>query len=139
MLRLFLDTEFNSFHGSLISIAVVADDGREFYAVVDVPAQPHPWVAEHVLPILNAPPVGYQVAQERLHRFLATISGPIQVIADWPEDHAHFLTMLCFEGGRALAKSVFAILAPPPREPKPVQPHNALSDARALRNAWLTA
>jgi hypothetical protein len=39
-----LDTEFNSHGAELISIARASDDGNEFYGVVGIPAQPHPWV-----------------------------------------------------------------------------------------------
>lgn len=55
-MRYFLDTEFNERPGviDLISLAIVADDGREFYAEsTDFdPASANPWVAENVLPRL---------------------------------------------------------------------------------------
>jgi len=55
-MRYFLDTEFNEDGHAieLISIAVVAEDGREFYAVsADFePKKCNPWVVDNVLPKL---------------------------------------------------------------------------------------
>lgn len=56
MTRWFLDTEFNE-NGrtiELISIALVSDDGREFYAVSSEfdPQTCNDWVKQHVLPRL---------------------------------------------------------------------------------------
>jgi hypothetical protein len=137
MTTLFLDTEFNSFQGELISIALVADDGREFYVVVSVPSAPHPWVAQHVLPVLGAPPMGWDAAVAALHHFLAAFED-VRVVADWPADHAWFFHMLDLGDGRRLSGTFVAVLTDPPSEPAPEKPHNALSDARALRRAFRT-
>lgn len=51
-MRLFIDGEWNSFGGDLISLALVAEDGREWYEVLDC-VDPHPWVAENVIPKLG--------------------------------------------------------------------------------------
>ncbi len=63
MTNYFLDTEFNDDGRTidLISIGIVTDDGREFYAVnQDVELhRVHPWVRENVLPQL--PPYGDKV------------------------------------------------------------------------------
>jgi hypothetical protein len=51
--KLFLDTEFTGLHQhtTLVSLALVADTGEEFYAEVDDydETQINPWLAEHVL------------------------------------------------------------------------------------------
>src|SRR4051812_14489044 len=52
-LDIFMDAEFNGFGGDLISIALVCADGQEWYEVAEVPAEPHPFVVEHVLPVLG--------------------------------------------------------------------------------------
>jgi len=58
-LKYFLDTEFSEHDRTieLISIGIVAEDGREFYAVnsrfPDIPV--NPWVKEHVIPNLFSP------------------------------------------------------------------------------------
>jgi hypothetical protein len=46
--RFWIDTEFNEYHGALISLALVAEDGREWYGVryCDDPGW---WVREHVM------------------------------------------------------------------------------------------
>jgi hypothetical protein len=50
--KLWIDTEFNEYRGALISLALVAEDGREWYGVryCDDPGW---WVGEHVMPHLN--------------------------------------------------------------------------------------
>lgn len=56
-MRYFLDTEFceDGKTIDLISIGIVAEDGREFYAVSNDfnPHECNDWVKEHVLPVLN--------------------------------------------------------------------------------------
>ncbi len=56
MSRFFFDTEFNEDGRTidLISIGVVAEDGREFYAISTEfdPVRCNPWVRENVLPLL---------------------------------------------------------------------------------------
>ena len=49
---LFIDCEFNEFKGELISMALVSEDGKEFYEVLPC-KNPGDWVKENVLPILN--------------------------------------------------------------------------------------
>ena len=50
-MKLWIDTEFNEYKGALISLALVAEDGREWYGVryCDDPGW---WVNEHVMPYL---------------------------------------------------------------------------------------
>jgi hypothetical protein len=45
----FLGTEFNGFGGALISLALVREDGAEFYAATAC-ANPRSWVKENVIP-----------------------------------------------------------------------------------------
>src|SRR5574343_1488800 len=53
--RMWIDTEFNEYRGELISLALVSEDGREWYGVrfCDAPGW---WVREHVMPHLNQEP-----------------------------------------------------------------------------------
>ena len=90
-MRYFLDTEFYEDGKTidLISIAVVADDGREFYAVSQE-AQLHrviPWVRTNVLPHL--PRYGdpawmprYVIA-DALRSFVGEVVRGLAVIASW--------------------------------------------------------
>ena len=134
--RLYLDTEFNSHRGELISIGIVSGAGAEFYAIAAIPADPHPWVAEHVLPFLDGEPIGRDAVGEALRQYLLPL-GDLMVYADWPADFEHFFSLLT---GRqfmhAYVPNMAAIMQTPPRPPRSINPHNALSDARALREAW---
>jgi hypothetical protein len=131
---LYLDTEFNGFGGELISLALVPADRDlpEFYAVRRIPEDVHPWVREHVLPALNESAIGAGAFQNAFWDYLLGLP-PFMVIADWPEDIAHFCQQICAEGGRHLPITPFFHLVR--SEPlSPEIPHNALSDARALRD-----
>lgn len=131
-MNFYLDVEFNG-HGSpeLISLAIAAPDGKHWYGIAGVPANPHPWVKEHVLPYLHAMDPTSAPFRASLHEYLASRAGNI-LYADWPDDFAHLMRVMSgpsYEqsfvvdiGMQLLAES----------DPKPAIPHNALSDAIAL-------
>lgn len=132
-MRLWIDCEFNSFQGQLISLALVADNGDEFYEVLWC-GDPHPWVAEHVMPILGQMPISKERFQQKLQTFLNQYVD-IHVIADWPEDIKHFCESLITGPGYRLNT--------PPLTMEVVRidsgselPHNALWDARAFRDEY---
>lgn len=135
-MRLFLDTEFNEFGGELISMALVTDDGREWYQVRKMTTASGEWVAEHVIPKLekDAIPDGHFVAS--FHAFIGQFDG-CEVVADWPADFEHF-TRLLSEAGRDLGFRIpiecTMRLVRGDDTITPDNPHNALSDARALRD-----
>ena len=52
-MRYFLDTEFNGFGGALLSLALVPEDGDEFYVTLDCPDPLDPWVERNVIPYLD--------------------------------------------------------------------------------------
>lgn len=131
-MRLFLDCEFNEFQGDLISMALVAEDGREWYGVLPC-ENPGAWVAQHVMPILGKFPIGKSTFQLSLRDYLAQFDT-IHVVADWPEDIVHFCqTLITGPGWRLdtppLTMEVLRIDAPSEL------PHNALADARGIRAA----
>lgn len=132
-MRLFLDCEFNEFQGELISMALVAEDGREWYEALPCEA-PKPWVAEHVMPIIGKTPLATKKALTMsLSAFLAQF-GTVHIVADWPEDIAHFCEALIIGPGwrtetPPLTLEVLRI------EVESELPHNALADARAIRIA----
>lgn len=133
-MRLFLDTEFASFRGSLISMALVGD-GCEWYEVREIPADMHPWVRENVLPVLGKTPIGDAAFRASLRAFLSQWSR-VTVVADWTEDLAHFFDALAMPDGNALPLRVTAeLIDSPPLSPE--VRHNALSDAKALRLAYV--
>src|SRR5215204_5037452 len=84
-LDIVLDAEFNGFGGGLISIALVCEDGQEWYEVAEIPAEPHPFVAQHVLPVLRKEPIGRDRFAQSLAAFLVSVPEPV-IIADWPDD-----------------------------------------------------
>lgn len=129
-MTLFLDTEFNGFHGPLISIALVSDDGDEFYGVRHLPPKLRQWVKKNVVPNLNQSPEDDTVLRGRLAAFLHGHARET-IVADWPLDFSHLLSFLCFDDQRAGPSALNMRLVP--QEPLPsVIPHNALFDARAL-------
>ena len=75
-MKIWIDCEFNEFGGDLISMALVAEDGREFYDVLEC-KNPGPWVAKNVMPFLKF--------QKYLFKFLNELVS-IHLIANWPED-----------------------------------------------------
>jgi hypothetical protein len=135
-MRLFLDSEFNGFGGDLISMALVADDGAEWYEVLDIKQAMDPWVVEHVLPVLNKAPVSRSDFMDSFSRFIWRYSG-CELVADWPADFSHFCNLLSWSGAQAgfripLECSMRLLRGSPDISPE--IPHNALSDARALRD-----
>jgi hypothetical protein len=137
-MTLFLDCEFNGFGSNeLISIALVSDqDSPEdpLYAVLSIPSDPKPWVAQNILPNLSQAPEGLPSLQARLLKYLHAHPGET-VIADWPEDFIHLMNLLTLPGGRWHAIALTMRLLPG-LEITSQRPHNALSDARALMEAF---
>lgn len=128
-----LDTEFSEFKGELISIAL-AGKSSEFYAVRHLPETMHPWVRENVVPILGKEPEDDITIKRRLSQFLLDRPG-IEIVADWPEDFSHFMNLLCEPEGMRWPSGDIRMRLVHGLRAKPVIPHNALSDARALLKA----
>jgi hypothetical protein len=138
-MRLFLDTEFNGFGGKLISMALVPEDKTkpEFYKELHITEQLHPWVRENVVPHLILPPIGYGEFQNALANYLWNVGESI-IIADWPDDIRYFCESLITGPGQMinLMNNVkfeldFGI------EYESLVPHNALHDARAIRDFYM--
>ena len=142
-MRYFLDTEFNGFDGELISLALVPEYGdQEFYAVLPLPDELHPWVAKHVVPYLDNVPQALRNRVDRagaahgLAAYLAGDRDPV-IVADWPDDIALFCRLLVT--GPAEIVDIGSVRFEFLRSPgfstavNSRVPHNALHDARALR------
>ena len=135
-MKVWIDTEFNDFRGELISMALVAEDGREFYEVLDC-LTPSPWVAENVMPILHKAPVARLVLQKRLFQFLMEYDD-VHLIADWPEDIAHFCNTLITGPGQRIGTPPLTLeIRRDMDDAVSAIPHNALEDARSLRDEYL--
>lgn len=131
-MRLFLSCEFNEFKGDLISMALVSEAGHEWYEVVPC-ENPGQWVAEHVMPILEKAPLPDPAAlTSSLFAFLRQFDT-VHIVSNWPEDIAHFCQALITGPG-------YRIDTPPLTmevlrvEVESALPHNALNDARGLRD-----
>lgn len=135
-MKIWIDTEFNSYKGALISMALVAEDGRQFYESLGC-EQPDPWVAEHVMPIICRETVSIQEFQYQLQQFLMQFDR-LELIADWPEDIAHFCQALITGPGTRLDTPPLTMRVVREDAPSKV-PHNALWDAIGMRDANIGA
>jgi len=136
MKTLYLDTEFNGFGGALISMALVPEDTTipEFYKELDMREQLHPWVKENVVPHLVLAPCTRHEFQQALGEYLWRI-GNCVIIADWPDDIKYFCDSLILGPGQMMAfipNLKFELDQDIKYES--VVPHNALHDARAIRD-----
>ena len=144
-MRYSLDTEFNGFGGALLSVALVPADGsEEFYVTIAHDAPLDPWVERHVIPFLDMVPQSLQsprltrrAAAEALASWLAQDDAP-EIIADWPEDLAQLAMLLVTGPGQMLAVPPLTLRFEPLNNfstaANSAVPHNALHDARALRD-----
>ena len=147
-MRYFLDTEYNGWGGSLLSLALVPDEGEELYLTLDWEGTLEEWVERNVVPFLDmvpdnlvSPRLSRADAARSLAHYLAGDQEPV-IVADWPEDIALFNSLLLTGPG--------TMIEVPPLTFKFVElsgfstaanskvPHNALHDARALRDHILT-
>lgn len=136
-MKLFLDCEFTNFQGHLISMALVAENGDEFYEVVNFSyIDCHPWVMDNVVPILNKDKIPYQDFQRKLSAFLRQYDT-IEVIADWPEDFYHFTMALLTGPGNMMTVPKLTMTLERRLQYVSANPHNALNDAQAIKAAYL--
>jgi hypothetical protein len=144
--RYFLDTEYNGTGGALLSLALVPDDGEELYVTLATDDPIVDWVQKNVMPYmdtvpqaLTCPRLSRSDAAGALERYLRH-DDKVVVIADWPEDVAQFCNLMITGQGdmidvrdvtfRLLPISNFSTAA------NSKVPHNALHDARALRDHY---
>lgn len=140
----FLDTEFNGFGGALLSLALVPEDGEEFYVTLDCADPIFPWVERNVVPYLDTVPVGLvsprlsrRAAADALSAYLAADLAP-ELVADWPEDITQFCALLMTGPGTMVPVPPLTFRLVPLQGFSPAVnsavPHNALHDARSLRD-----
>ena len=124
--------------GQLISLALVSEKSPdEFYGVLPFLDPVHPWVAEHVVPLLDRVPEPPEEFRLRLRFFLEKHAGQ-EIVADWPDDFAHLMRAMSgssYEKSWMLPCDLRLIVS---GDVKPERPHNALSDTRALM-CWCAA
>ena len=152
-MRYFYDTEFieDGTTIDLVSIGVVAEDGREFYAVSTEfdPTRAGAWVRANVLPKLPSPADRAWRSREQLRADLLTFltdgAGDVELWA-WIAAYDH--VALCQRWGarparpRALPRFTRELRqrwedAGRPALPPPTSDaHDALADARLNRQRW---
>lgn len=139
-MRLFIDCEFNSRDGALISMGLVSEDGKhEFYEAVELKEEVHEWVRDNVYPVINTKDfLTYETFQKRLAVFLRKFAN-IEIKADYPVDLIHILRAMETGPGEWLEDlQPFTLTIDDALSAKGSKvPHNALEDARALRISWL--
>jgi hypothetical protein len=143
-LRYFLDTEYNGIGGALLSLALVPDHGDDLYLTLQTDEPIVDWVQRNVVPYLDAVPeqlscprLTRKDAARELEHYLRHDEEPL-IVADWPEDVAQFCNLLVTGPGsmielrhltfRVVPMSNFSTAA------NSKVPHNALHDARSLRD-----
>lgn len=137
-MRIWLDTEFNSFQGELLSIGMIAENGEYFYAWFDIGQKNlHPWVLENVYPHINydfavCEPEHPHFAKQRLSNYLRRCCTEdwVEIIVDWPEDVKH-LTEFMITGPGLMIETPVVMKFTIDRSINGQSrvPHNALRDA----------
>jgi hypothetical protein len=147
-LRYFLDTEYNGIGGALLSLALVPDDGDDFYLTLRTDEPINQWVEQHVVPYmdmvpepLSCPRLTRADAAVALERYLGHDGEPL-IVADWPEDVAQFCNlMITGPGDMVELRNLTFRLTPMSNFSTAANskvPHNALHDARAFRDHVLS-
>lgn len=144
----FIDCEFDGFKGPLLSMAIVAEDGREMYWTLSPATAHEPWVLENVIPVMDDPaPTCFGdlgVLRANIKLMFALPNGDVTdgapvLVADWPADIKHFLEVIDLGNGEMLklpnitAKVVRTDPYDGVPESEQSSRHNALADARRLR------
>ncbi|KQR97843.1 hypothetical protein ASG12_12370 [Williamsia sp. Leaf354] len=152
-MRFFYDSEFieDGRTIELVSIGVVAEDGREFYAVSSEfdPERAGDWVRAHVLPHLPSPSSkvwrSRRQIRDDLLNFLTASGGDIELWA-WIGAYDHVVLCQLWGSMTALPRPIprftrelrqhWEALGRPPLPPSPADAHDALVDARHNLARW---
>lgn len=152
-MKVFLDCEFTQLNADakLISLALVAEDGREYYVELSDSydlSDCSDFVKEHVLPQLDPARYGCTVAeaQAKLAGFVSGLHSNIQILSDAPEFDWEFFCELMYVDGHwpVNVNNCPLNLHDWYRELKPQEveleipdvPHHALFDARILASLY---
>lgn len=142
MSRYYLDTEFDGFGGSLISLGLVHEDGVRSLSIVVQDWADDPWVQANVISHLWAANASTRLMTPEeaafvIAGFLNPDSAPV-IITDWPADIRYFCALIEFPGGEmapiaSLKFELHRVDAYPTSLPGAIQ-HCAWWDAQALRH-----
>jgi hypothetical protein len=154
--RYYLDTEFNSFGGSLISLGIVRHDDPNDHLYLFVPKVDiermrveediDPWIEENVLKNLYALPDDAHAIEAPVHQWGPLLADFIyrgdeitQVLVDWPSDAMDFCKLLMIGPGKAVPMlnqthvTILRHIDVYPTSLEGAVQHNALWDALAIR------
>jgi hypothetical protein len=136
-MKIWIDCEWNSYGGELISMALLDKDGRYFYERMILDESVHPWVKINVMPHVDCMlPLTLYDFQMKLQKFLLRYKT-IHLISDWPEDIQHFCETLIISPGERINTPPLMIEIR--RDLDSVEskvPHHALHDAYGLRDSY---
>lgn len=152
-MRYFYDCEFieDGRTIELVSIAVVAEDGREFYAVSTEfdPTRAIDWVRHNVLDKLPPPADKAWRSREQIRKDLYTfLTEPAERIELWAwiAAYDHVALVQLWGDMRALPREIprfthelrqrWEDLGSPPQPEQPADQHDALADARHNLARW---
>lgn len=147
-MRVFYDLEFGRTapEVTLVSVGMVAEDGREYYAVSSdfEPLAVHPWVRDNVLSQL--PPASTWKPRTTIREQVLAFVGPDPVLWAWYGGYDH--VALCQLWGempelpRTLPRFTMDVrqlwehLGRPPLPAQQGGLHDALADARHVKARW---
>ena len=152
-MRFFYDCEFIEDGATidLVSIGVVSEDGREFYAVSTEfdPTRAIDWVRRNVLDKLPSPADQAWRSRDRIREdllaFLLEGGEPIELWA-WMASYDHVVLAQLWGDMRALPRTIprfthelrqeWERLDSPPMPSQPADQHDALADARHNLARW---
>lgn len=133
-MNIYLDCEFDGHTGPLMSMAMVAEDGREFYEVLNHDPVDS-WVKLNVSTHLNKPAISDRQFRDKFIEFLLQFDKP-NICVDWYVDLHYFFRWF---GGKTYPDSFAYACTTEIQLIDQLQsalPHNALEDARALCRQW---
>lgn len=141
IMKFYLDCEFNSFGGELISLALASADCEKcFYEVLPYEHMNlHPWVESNVIPVLFRKPKSDVLKfKNNLAQFLRenAMNNEITIVADWPDDIRYFCESLITGPGQSNPTPNITFIMDRVNLVNTTEysltPHNALEDAKAL-------
>lgn len=141
-MEVFIDCEWNGPGGALISLALVTMDNQELYHAFPMNEQATPWVGANVIPRIVAADHVSILPLHRLPHAIAEFLAPyeaVHLIADWPEDIERFCRALIIGPGKRVATPPMTMEFRRDLDAEQsCLPHNALADARALKDHYLS-
>lgn len=138
-MKFYIDTEFNGFGGKLMSMAIVPEDVAlpEFYCELEMKDQLHPWVKDNVVTSMFMVPLSYSKFQSSLSAYLWSMKDrDIVIVADWPDDIRYFCESLITGPGMRINTPNIKFELDLSINYTSEVPHNALWDARAIRDVF---